>query len=621
LLHDGAGLTDGQLLAEFVRDRDDAAFASLVKRHAPMVFGVCRRLIQDTHVAEDAFQAVFLVLARRASSVRPREQVGNWLYGVAFRTALKARSSLARHRSREKQVHAMPHPVVLPMEVWHDVTEVLDEELARLSDKLRSAIVLCDLEGRAQRDVAKQMGLALATLAGRLASARRLLASRLSKRGITLSGGALATTIATNSAHGTVPPLLIAAAVRMAQVASIGARTAVAVPGQVVQLSEGVMRMMFLGKLRTLTCCVAAGLLLAGGSFWMSGLSASEPETPAKTPDASPPSTPKKSRLTDAEFLRRVCLDLRGQLPTEIEGSYFVGDPDIDKRSKVLEWLIEEKDARAEQALRATRYRLFRLQLSDRAIAENWEARSLGELDKHNRVTNFLRMAQLASEAEKRYKGAGEEFSTKVGVDLLESLEPTFRAQSVAELDELYDLVGARTDDSDVAFLQRACQDARGTTPTCIEIEYFKGDKDPKKREKLLDLLLKDPAVAKRLGNAWKQKLLQPAAEATALRVTSRLYLKKRLEAELPAHLDRLLDQLLKEKRTDEQILESLATATLGRLPTESERKLVHASVAKQEDKRAAWRDVIRTFSSTSEAKQHGEELTPRPQSKNLEKK
>src|SRR5688500_2021630 len=102
--------TDGQLLAEFVRCSDPVAFAALVRRHGPMVLGVCRRVVGDSHLADDAFQAVFLVLARRAAAVRPRERVGNWLYGVAYRTAVRARAGRARRRAREEQVAPMTEP-------------------------------------------------------------------------------------------------------------------------------------------------------------------------------------------------------------------------------------------------------------------------------------------------------------------------------------------------------------------------------------------------------------------------------------------------------------------------------------------------------------------------------
>src|SRR5262249_42961899 len=149
LLRDGGGMTDGQLLECFLTRRDEAAFAALVRRHGPMVLGVCRRMLHNPHDAEDAFQATFPVLGRKAATIARRELLGNWLYGVAYRTALDARAAAARRRVREKQVSEMPEPEASASEdVWRDLRPLLDEELSRLPDKYRVPVVLCDLEGR-----------------------------------------------------------------------------------------------------------------------------------------------------------------------------------------------------------------------------------------------------------------------------------------------------------------------------------------------------------------------------------------------------------------------------------------------------------------------------------------
>lgn len=177
--------SDGQLLASFVADGDPDAFALLVRRHEPMVLGVCRRITDHAHDAEDASQAVFLVLARRAATVNPPEAVGNWLYGVAVRTACEARAIAARRRTRETPTHPLPErgrPDPEPLA--GDTRAALDEELARLPDKYRTLIVLCDLEGEAQAPLAHRFGLPLGTVYRRLATARALLRDRLRKRGL-----------------------------------------------------------------------------------------------------------------------------------------------------------------------------------------------------------------------------------------------------------------------------------------------------------------------------------------------------------------------------------------------------------------------------------------------------
>src|SRR6516162_8758918 len=191
LLDEGADLADGQLLESFVKRRDTAALEVLVQRHAPMVWGVCRRILANHHDAEDAFQATFLVLVRKAATVVPREMVASWLYGVARQTVLKARATTALRQRRERQVTTMPE-AGLAHDTKNDLQPVLDEELHRLPDMYRVAIILCDLEGKTRKEAARQLGCPEGTLAARLARGRTMLAKRIAGRGVALTGGALA---------------------------------------------------------------------------------------------------------------------------------------------------------------------------------------------------------------------------------------------------------------------------------------------------------------------------------------------------------------------------------------------------------------------------------------------
>src|SRR6516164_6909968 len=149
---------DGQLLARFLASRDECAFAALVRRHGPMVLGVCRRVLRHTQDAEDAFQATFLVLVRKAASVRPRDAVGNWLYGVAYRTALKAKALNARRRAKEGPMRELPQPETPNSDLWCDLQPILDQELHRLPDRYRSPVVLCDIEGKSRKQAAQHLG-------------------------------------------------------------------------------------------------------------------------------------------------------------------------------------------------------------------------------------------------------------------------------------------------------------------------------------------------------------------------------------------------------------------------------------------------------------------------------
>jgi RNA polymerase sigma factor (sigma-70 family) len=267
LLRQDGGFTDGQLLGSFIERRDEAAFEALVRRHGPMVLGVCRRVLRNGADAEDAFQATFLVLARKAASLRARELVGNWLYGAAYRTAMQARATIARRQAREKQVQEMPDPQVESEPDWRELLPLLDRELSKLPDKYRVPVVLCDLEGKSRKEVARLLGVPEGRLSWRLAHARKLLAGRLARYGLTVSGGALAAGLSERTASAAVTQALAASTARAAGLAAAGhGLTAGAVPARVVALAEGVIKTMFLLKLRTFVAlavvtCVGAGVV------------------------------------------------------------------------------------------------------------------------------------------------------------------------------------------------------------------------------------------------------------------------------------------------------------------------------------------------------------------------
>ena len=266
LLRDGAGMTDGQLLGCFLTQRDDAAFAALVRRHGPMVWGVCRRVLRNYHDAEDAFQATFLVLVRKAATVEPKGMVANWLYGVAYQTALKARSVAARRKERERQVVEMPERAFEEQHVWHDLQPLLDQELSRLPDKYRVPIVLCDLEGKTRKEAAQHLGWPQGTVAGRLATARKTLARRLAQRGIVLSGGTLAAMLTHNAASACVPPSVVSSTIHAATALAAGQAAATGVISvKVAALTEGVLKSMSLTKLKTAVAVLLAVLVLGAG--------------------------------------------------------------------------------------------------------------------------------------------------------------------------------------------------------------------------------------------------------------------------------------------------------------------------------------------------------------------
>jgi RNA polymerase sigma factor (sigma-70 family) len=285
LLRQDGGLTDGQLLGHFIERRDEAAFEALVRRHGPMVLGVCRRVLGRLHDAEDAFQATFLVLARKAPSLRARELVGNWLYGAAYRTAMQARSTIARRQVREKQVEDMPDPQVEPEPDWRELLPLLDRELHGLPDKYRVPVVLCDLEGRSRKEVARLLGLPEGTLSWRLAHARKVLAGRLARYGLAVSGGALAAALSAKTASACVTGALTTSTAKAAVLTMAGQGVAAgAVPARVVALTDGVIKTMLLTKLRAFVAVAVVAFVGAGVVGLAYRTTAAEPGKTAGAP-------------------------------------------------------------------------------------------------------------------------------------------------------------------------------------------------------------------------------------------------------------------------------------------------------------------------------------------------
>lgn len=258
---------DADLLSRFTGQHDQAAFAALLRRHGPMVLNVCRRLLRQSEDAEDVFQAVFLLLARKAASIRKREAAGSWLYGVAYRLASKLRTRRLRRQKHERQAGLRKCSENEPeiKAAWQQVQATLDEALWRLPEKYRTSLILCYLEGMSHEEAARQLGCPVATLRSRLLRGREKLRAALARRGLDLSMSGFAALLAANAAEGTLPATLGQTTLRAAGRFAAGQPANQIVSVAVARLVEGGLRTMLLGKLRIgILLVVALGLLATG---------------------------------------------------------------------------------------------------------------------------------------------------------------------------------------------------------------------------------------------------------------------------------------------------------------------------------------------------------------------
>jgi RNA polymerase sigma factor (sigma-70 family) len=255
-------LADQELLQLFARHNDQSAFTALVERHGGLVLGVCKHLLQHAQDAEDAFQATFLVLARKAGSIRKGQALASWLHGVARRMAMKAQRDSARRRRHEKNVVAAVSTDSVGELSWREVQAILDEEIQRLPEKYRSAFVLCCLENQSRADAAKQLGVKEGTLSSRLAYAKQSLRQRLALRGVSLAAVLAGTALTTEA----VSAAMIQATIQQAVLYAAGKSAGGILSAHVVALARGALKAMLLTKLKAGVSVVAAiGVLTLGG--------------------------------------------------------------------------------------------------------------------------------------------------------------------------------------------------------------------------------------------------------------------------------------------------------------------------------------------------------------------
>jgi RNA polymerase sigma factor (sigma-70 family) len=284
-------LPDGHLLEQFAARRDGPAFAELVRRHGRLVWGTVRNALGHEQDAEDAFQATFLVLARRAGSVRNTAALSSWLHGVAYRVAMKAKRSAARRRAHERQAHPAHEARPVSEAAWRGLQAALDEEVYALPDRLRVPFVLCFLEGKGPAETAARLGWKVSTVHTRLSQARQELLRRLARRGVSLSAALCAVALDRQGAAA-LPPVLEQATVRAALAGAARGALPGRVPGAVATLAQGVTPHLrpTRGKIAA-AVLLTAGLVAAGAGVarpWQA------PGPPASAANQGPPPTPGK---------------------------------------------------------------------------------------------------------------------------------------------------------------------------------------------------------------------------------------------------------------------------------------------------------------------------------------
>src|SRR5262249_25670935 len=272
---------DGPLLRRVSAGRDEEAFAVLLQRHGPMVLGVCRQVLRDTHDAEDAFQATFLVLARKAASIRRQESLAAWLHRVAVNISRTASADTARRRAYERQAVLLSGARAVDDVALRECQLLLHAEVDRLPPKYRVPVILCYFEGQSHDEAAHQLGWPLGTVKGRLARARQLLRTRLVRRGLALTAAGIGAALAQGAAAVAVPPALLAPTLRGAlSFATGGAVAGASVSAKALALATGAVQ----GMTGTMATRLVALLLAVGLIASLVAATAPQPQRGAAAP-------------------------------------------------------------------------------------------------------------------------------------------------------------------------------------------------------------------------------------------------------------------------------------------------------------------------------------------------
>jgi len=368
----GDGPDDAELLRRFAACRDEAAFAALVARHGPMVWGVCRRMLDRPQDAEDAFQAVFLVMLRKSRRLLQPDLLGPWLHAVALKTAARLRAGMARRRQRERPLVAEPVMESTPEVVWRDLRPVLDEEVGRLPARYRAAFILCCLEGLTNEAAARRLGCPKGTVLSRLSRGRELLRRRLVRRGLGLSAAALAAVLTARDCSAAVPAALTDSTLRLGLAFAVGGASAsLSAPAA---LAKGVLKSMFLTKVKLVAAVLLTlGVLGMGAGLVAFGAGRTPQAAPIqKAPDGKPAAAEADAKPPADEDNKAAAANV------PVEEQARVWHQEMDKPVSMDE--LDKPNLTLGEALGLFEKRYgLRFEINDAAFAEEGMAQVLGQ--------------------------------------------------------------------------------------------------------------------------------------------------------------------------------------------------------------------------------------------------